>query len=134
MEINKIEYKIGVYDLEGHFIDSSDSWEYLEKEFDLQKSDIKNYIHRNSNFTGIYQLKIIIKNHSRGLPNTIGNVDSRNSGMHKRPVAKYYNDKLISVYPDMNKAGDLTGISPGNIASSCIKGHKAGAFTFKYIE
>jgi len=136
MEINKIEYEIGVYDLEGHFIDSSDDWEYLEKQFNLFKTNIRIGLLKNSSIISNYQLVLKNKNiESSVLPLCVGNVTTLITGGNKqKAVAKYYNDKLICVYNSISEASSLTFIPQGSISQSCISGWKSNAFQFKYIE
>jgi len=136
MEINKIDYIIGIYDLEGHFIDSSDNSEYLEKEFELTKQIIRSYKTCLSTSVKNYQLvfkPVLTK--SCILPVIIGDVTKSNHGVKRIPIAKYYKDKLICVYFSMSEAEELTNINKGNISRSCKEGYKAGEiYTFKYIE
>ena len=135
MEINKIDYEIGIYDLEGHFIDSTDSWEYLEKEFKLPEVHVRNYLTMNSNYIDIYQLKLRKVNIKSSLPVQIGNVVySQSSGKKKAPVGKYYKNALVSVYTSINEASELSNIDKGSIHKSISKGCRAKGFKFKYIE
>ena len=136
MIINNIEYEIGIYDLEGNFIDSTDNWDVLEKTFKISPTEVKNYLVQNYNKIKHYQLifKDLNKNSSR-LPFKTGDVTKLNTN-HRSfvPVAKYYNNKLITSYKSTAEASKLTGLDGGNISQSCNKGCKVGIFNFKYIQ
>lgn len=136
MEINKIDYEIGIYDLEGHFIDSSDNWEYIEAEFGLTKELIRSYKAHLSTSLKNYQLvfkPILVE--SSIMPALVGDVTKTSHGIKRIPIGKYYKDKLICVYSSISEAEELTNINKGNISRSCKEGHKAGGiYTFKYIE
>ena len=136
MKINDIEYEIGIYDLEGNFIDSTSDWDVLEKEFKINKTNVKSYLNCNSSFTGSYQLKFInTKLISVKFPVRIGDVIGlNNAGKPERPIAKYYKNKLITIYKTINEAEEKTKINRGTIFYSCTKGFKAGVYTFKYIQ
>lgn len=136
MEVNKIEYEIGIYDLEGHFIDSTDNWECLLSEFNLSKENVRIGIIKNSVIFDKFQLRLKEKNKiSSVLPLAIGNVtDLSNVGDKEKPVAKYYKDKLICVYKSVSEASKNTYISQGSISQSCISGFKSNVFNFKYIQ
>ena len=136
MEINKINYEIGVYDLESHFIDSSESYEYLEKEFEITKQQIRTY--KTQLLTSIKNYQLVFKPvliNSASLPILAGDITKSIHGTKRIPVAKYYKDKLICVYFSMSEAEELTNINRGNISNSCKTSQKAGGiYTFKYIE
>ena len=135
MEIKGIDYEIGIYDLEGHFIDIIDSWEVLEKDFGILKQDLYHYVFAGNNTVKGFQVRLRDKSHLNSLVGKIGDVtgiyDNKNI---KKPVAKYYKGRLLCVYDSMNQAEKLTGISLGAIFNSCSKNSKAKCFTFKYVE
>lgn len=134
MTINNIEYEIGIYDLEGNFIDSTDDWDVLINTFKISKNDIINYLKGNYIKSGIYQLSFKDKNKiSSRLPSKIADASNLSNG-NLIPVAKYYNNKLITCYKSISEASRLTGLDVGNIGRSCIKGHKVTIYTFKYIQ
>ena len=134
MTINNIDYEIGIYDLEGNFIDSTDDWDVLETIFGLDKTNVINYFRRNYTTSKIYQLVFKKVNEIGGrLPLKIADATNLIRS-NITPVAKYYNNKLITSYKSISDASRLTGLNTGNIAQSCIKGYKVGIFNFKYIQ
>ena len=135
MEINNIDYEIGIYDLEGHFIDSTDSWEVLEKEFCIFKNDIYSYIACSNNVVKKFQIRLKNKVYQSGLPFKVGDISCLyNSKSYKKPVAKYYKNKLICVYDSITQASELNDLKKPNISNSCIKGCRVGIYHFKYVE
>lgn len=136
MKINNIEYEIGIYDLEGNFIDSTDDWDVLEKEFSLNKNTVRSALAYGSLIVSTYQLKFNNKQViTLKFPLKLGSVYNVNAGgKPEKPVAKYYKNKLISIYKTILEAEEKTGITRGGICNSCNKGYKAGIYTFKYIQ
>ena len=55
------------------------------------------------------------------------------SRIDSKPVAKYFNGKLISVYNSSLEASNKTGISVGIIADCCNKGFGNLGFEFRYL-
>ena len=135
MKISNIDYEIGIYDLEGHFIDITDSWEVLEKDFGIFKNDIYAYIPGCNNTIRKFQIRLKNKIYLSGLPSKIGDISHLCGHVNpKKPVAKYYKNKLIAVYDSVTQASELNGLERGSISNSCIKNCRASIYHFKYIE
>lgn len=127
-----MEYVIGLYDLEGNFIDKFSSTNDLSDFLGIDHLLIYPCLNSGSGIL-IKKFQIIKKTTKNQLPVSIGNVVNRITGINK-PIGKYYNGVLICVYNSVNEAAQKTGINKGNISRSANSSLKASIFNFKYIK
>lgn len=73
-----------------------------------------------------------VKNTGPKTPIRIGDITNLPRG-NAFIVGKYWNNRLICVYPSLLVASEKTLINQGNISESILKGYKAGGFIFKKI-
>ncbi len=117
--------KIRCYDLEGNFLQDFDSLDMAAMGLDIDKDKIKVGLIRTTKCLN-YQFRY-------------GNCDTNHIGSivvkreRKKPVSKYWNGNLITVYDSINEAAIKNDMNTSSISQSCKKGYKAFGFTFKYI-
>ena len=98
----KETYVIGVYDLEGNLLTICNSLTECAKIVKIQPEIIGKCIYDRVVYAKYFQF--VKRLNANRLPQKIGSVYNK-TYTNTKPVAKYYNGKLIAVYPSSNEAG-----------------------------
>jgi len=123
------KYNVAIYDLEGNFITSTFGIEEASNLTGADRNLISCIVNGKNTKGNDFQFRRFEKEPIR----KIGNVLSIVKGMDQRPVAKYFEDKLICVYNSIREAESKTKIDVGSIHQSCTDKCRAGIFNFKFI-
>jgi len=134
MKINKIDYDVAVYDIEGYFLFSTDNKKQLHQ-LGLTTDQITYYKNYNANSVDVYQLRFLRKDltgeHTL-FPLRIGDIS--NLSNNNVLVAKYFNDRFICSYNSVAEASRKTKIAESLIHQSINKNCKTKNFNFKTIK
>lgn len=126
----KNKLKIAVYDLEGYFIDSFevDSLVELENILNINNGGISGCLSGKQLSSNGFQFKKVISNK---IITKIGDVSNIHVGQSIKQVHKYYNDKYICTYNNINIASEKNKIEISSISKNCNnKQIKSGIYTF----
>ena len=126
----KETYVIGVYDLEGNLLTVCSSLTDCSKVTKIQTEVIAKCINDRVAYAKYFQF--VKRLNTQRLPQKIGSVYNK-LYTNAKPVAKYYNGKLIDVYPSSNEAANRTKIAQGTVATCCNKGYNYLGFEFRYL-
>jgi len=117
-----------LYDTEGHFLENFESLSELAVFLKVAQPEISQCINMERLTVNGFQVR---KRTNKIQPERIGDVTGLRANTFC--VAKYWNDRLITVYRSINDASEANGISSGNISACIENGWKSKGFTFKRI-
>jgi len=117
-----------LFDNQGYFLQEFSSISECARAIKSHQPQVNRVISGEDLSANGFQIR---KKHAKINPKRIGDLSKERADTVI--VGKYWNDKLICVYPSINEASLITGIGSGNISESITKGYKCKGFRFKSI-
>lgn len=129
MNSDKRLFDISIYDMEGNYVTTVFGVKVASELTGATRPNISSCLSCYNTHANGFQFR-----KAKGNPMiNIGDVSNIQGSPKKRPVSKWFEDNLITVYKSIALASKKNGIPTGSIHESCDKGYKAGIYNFKYV-